>query len=228
MEHTNACLTSAKHWHENLAVPALSGEPSEGSQSRLVRCRGIGGRINQPALIENVLSVRLGGPKRMTRFQGRHTHVHDGEERFLEASLHRSSKRPGPKGGLAGWQLQRVAELIRHRLADDVLLGDLIAVTALSRSHVFRAIRGSTAKTPYAFLTDPKAQHAADALTSTRHPASKPGRSRRMETHTDARRSQGSALRAERATGQGPGPGAATAVGDTSPACASPSGKDPS
>lgn len=57
---------------------------------------------------------------------------------------------------------------MRHRLADDVLLGDLIAVTGLSRSHFFRAFRCSTGRTPYAFLTDLRVQQAAEVLATTR------------------------------------------------------------
>lgn len=257
---------SAKQWHERLAVPVLGGS-SEDAEARLVRFCGIDGRINQPALLENVLSIHLGGPKRVTRSQGRHTMVRDVEggfitimpaaeparwntvgpidfahvtltqdflgqmalegfdrdpsmlklrdrvgvdspfvRRLVEAllsdgarpqpgRLHRESlvvvlaheliathssfenlagrmheavDRPSAKGGLATWQLQRVIELMRHRLVDDLMLPDLIAVTGLSRSHFYRAFRSSTGRTPYAFLTDLRVQRAADALIATR------------------------------------------------------------
>lgn len=267
MTHTSASVLPAKQWHDSLAVPALSGDTSPTAGARLVRFRGIDGRINQPALLENLLSIHLGGPKRVTRFQGRHKLVRDVEagsitimpaaeparwstvgpidfahvtlaqdvlkqtalEEFdrdpsllrlqdrvgvespfirglLEAlladvtrpragSLYRESlvvvlvhelitshsnfenhaeplyppvDRTSVKGGLAGWQLQRVIELMRHRLSDDVLLGDLIAVTGLSRSHFFRAFRCSTGCTPHAFLTDLRVQQAAEELATTR------------------------------------------------------------
>lgn len=79
MAHASTSFVSARQWHDNLAVPALSGE-TPASGARLVRFRGIDGRINQPALLENVLSIHLGGAKRVTRFQGRHRLVRDVEE----------------------------------------------------------------------------------------------------------------------------------------------------
>ncbi|WP_419728570.1 helix-turn-helix domain-containing protein [Lichenicola sp.] len=260
-------MVSAKQWHDSLAVPALSGDTSAASGTRLVRFRGIDGRISQPALLENLLSIHLGGPKRVTRFQARHKLVRDVEagsitimpsaqparwstvgpidfahvtlaQNVLEQtaledfdrdpvllrlqdrvgvespfirdlfealladvtrpragslyreslivvlahelvkshsnfeshaeSLNASVDRPSVKGGLAGWQLQRVIELMRQRLSDDVMLGDLIAVTGLSRSHFFRAFRCSTRRTPHAFLTDLRVQQAAEELATTR------------------------------------------------------------
>lgn len=259
-------LVSARHWHENLAVPVLHAAPSIDGEARLVRFRGIDGRMNQPALLENVVSIHLGGPKRVTRFRGRHTHVRDVEEgsitimpaaesarwstvgpidfahitltqdylsqvaledfdrdpglfrlkdcvgagspfvqKLVEALLqevaqprpgrlyreslivvlahqlvayhsnierpvsppHAAVEQPDVKGGLAPWQLQRVIDLMRHRLVGDLMLAELVAVTGLSRSHFFRAFRCSTRRTPYAFLTDLRVQQAAAALCTT-------------------------------------------------------------
>ena len=266
LEASDMSSVPVRKWHEGLAVPVLSGGFPGDMEARLVRFRGIDGRINQPALLENVLSIHLGGPKRVTRFQGHQTHVRDVEDGFItimpaaeparwntvgpidfahvtltqglleQAALEGFERdpsllrlqgvvgvespfirrlvealladvaRPQPgriyresllvvlahqlvashsnfqnltdtpplpvdrataKGGLAAWQLQRVIELMRRRLVDDLMLGDLVAVTGLSRSHFFRAFRCSTGRTPYAFLTDLRVQQAAEALATT-------------------------------------------------------------
>ncbi len=58
-------------WHARLA----GGIPSHYTPVR--RFQPTDGRIDQPALRDHVLAVHLGGPKRVTRFRGRHREVFD-------------------------------------------------------------------------------------------------------------------------------------------------------
>ncbi len=73
----SAPVVAAVRWHEQLATPFQHGLLDPSGQVAVVRYRDIDHRINQPPLLENVLSIHLGGPKRVTRWMGRHRSVHD-------------------------------------------------------------------------------------------------------------------------------------------------------
>lgn len=62
------------------------------------------------------------------------------------------SQRGFCKGGLAGWQLRRVVDHMVEFMATDIALGDLTAMTGLSRAQFFRAFKRSTGLTPHRFL----------------------------------------------------------------------------
>ncbi len=73
----SAPVVAAVRWHEQLATPFQHGLLDASGQVAVVHYRDIDHRIDQPPLSENVLSIHLGGPKRVTRWQGRHRSIHD-------------------------------------------------------------------------------------------------------------------------------------------------------
>lgn len=64
------------------------------------------------------------------------------------------------KGGLAPWQLRRVEEMIRDRLAEDISLEQLASTTDLSKSHFARAFRRSTGLPPHQYQLNARVEHA--------------------------------------------------------------------
>ena len=68
---------AAAQWHDQLAEPFRHGSLDTFGQVSVVRYRDIDARIDQPALLENVLSIHLGGAKRVTRWSGRQSTIHD-------------------------------------------------------------------------------------------------------------------------------------------------------
>ncbi len=74
---------AAGQWHAGLAEPSLRGTLGLDPPLVLLRFRGIGASITQPALAETVLAIHLGGPKRITRAQGRSRRVFDVDENAL-------------------------------------------------------------------------------------------------------------------------------------------------
>jgi len=67
--------------------------------------------------------------------------------------LMRASQIPVPpfRGGLAGWQMRRVADYIENRYNTDIALGDLAAMCGLSDDHFARAFRRSFGVPPYRY-----------------------------------------------------------------------------
>ena len=72
-----APAVAAVRWHEQLAKPFQHGLLDASGQVAVVRYRDIDPRIDQPPLSENVLSIHLGGAKRITRWHGYHRSIHD-------------------------------------------------------------------------------------------------------------------------------------------------------
>ncbi len=68
---------AAAQWHDQLAEPFRRGPLDALGQVAVVRYRNIDHRLDQPPLLENLLSIHLGGAKRVTRWCGRHHSVHD-------------------------------------------------------------------------------------------------------------------------------------------------------
>ena len=76
----NPALISAEHWHARLGAASIQGRIECEDEPVLLRFRDIDGRIDQPALRENVLALHLGGPKRVTRLRGRARDIFDVDE----------------------------------------------------------------------------------------------------------------------------------------------------
>ena len=70
-----AQLVSA--WHSGLAAPAVSHVFSNRSRALLSRFENIDPTIEQPGLSEHIVSIHLGGPKRMRRWHHGRMTVHD-------------------------------------------------------------------------------------------------------------------------------------------------------
>jgi AraC-like DNA-binding protein len=58
-----------------------------------------------------------------------------------------------PKGGLAGWQVRRVADYIDVHLESTIRVKDLATLTRLSTSHFSRAFKRSFGQSPMAFIS---------------------------------------------------------------------------
>src|SRR6516225_1301642 len=56
------------------------------------------------------------------------------------------------RGGLADWQLRRVAQYMREHLAEEIGLDELAALVNLSRFHFCTAFRRATGQTPHNWL----------------------------------------------------------------------------
>ena len=74
------------------------------------------------------------------------------------------------KGGLAAWRLRRVIDYMQANLAGDIALGDLVAVTGLSRAQFFRAFHQSTGLSPHRYLLRLRLEHARALLEDTALP----------------------------------------------------------
>ena len=83
----------------------------------------------------------------------------------------RYSSRPGEtrlhRGGLAPWQLRRVIELMRDRIADDLRLEEIAQAVGLSRFHFARAFKDSTGLPPHRYQTGLRIEHARLLLETT-------------------------------------------------------------
>lgn len=71
------------------------------------------------------------------------------------------------KGGLSAFDLRRVLAKIEKRLSDPPSLDELAQEVGVSRRHFFRAFKQSTGKTPHAYLSDHRMEHAVDLLRNT-------------------------------------------------------------
>jgi AraC-like DNA-binding protein len=68
------------------------------------------------------------------------------------------------KGGLAPWQLRRIEEMIRERLAEDLSLAELAGATDLSKSYFARAFRRSTGLPPHQYQLNARVERAKHLL----------------------------------------------------------------
>ena len=73
----SAPAVAAVRWHEQLAKSLQHSLLDSSGQVAVVRYRDIDHRIDQPPLSENILSMHLGGAKRVTRWCSRHRSIHD-------------------------------------------------------------------------------------------------------------------------------------------------------
>jgi AraC-like DNA-binding protein len=85
---------------------------------------------------------------------------------FIDLLRHQDApRRIAPvKGGLAAWQLRRVEETVRDRLAEDLSLAELAQVANLSKSHFVRAFRRSTGLPPHQYQLNARVELAKHLL----------------------------------------------------------------
>jgi AraC family transcriptional regulator len=74
------------------------------------------------------------------------------------------------RGGLAPWQLRRVAELMQDRIADDVRIDELAQAVGLSRFHFARAFKESTGLPPHRYQIGLRIERARMLLETTALP----------------------------------------------------------
>ena len=74
------------------------------------------------------------------------------------------------RGGLAAWQVRRVAAYIDAHLDRPIALAELAAVACLSRFHFCTAFRVATGQTPRNWLTDRRIDRAVRLLADHRRP----------------------------------------------------------
>ncbi len=75
----------------------------------------------------------------------------------------------GPaKGGLAGWQLRRVAEHVDAHLQGPIFTSTLAEAVQLSTGHFCRAFKASTGETPHAFIVRQRIRRAQLMMRETR------------------------------------------------------------
>lgn len=75
----------------------------------------------------------------------------------------------GPaKGGLAGWQLRRVAEHVDAYLQAPIFTSTLAEVAQLSTGHFCRAFKASTGETPHAYIVRQRIRRAQLLMRETR------------------------------------------------------------
>ncbi len=71
---------------------------------------------------------------------------------------------PGPRNGLADWQVKRVSTYMRDNLARDIRLQELADLLNLSRFHFCTAFRTATGCTPHQWLTNQRLSYAKQLL----------------------------------------------------------------
>ena len=71
---------------------------------------------------------------------------------------------PGPRNGLADWQVKRVSAYMRENLARDIRLQELADLLNLSRFHFCTAFRAATGCTPHQWLTNQRLSYAKQLL----------------------------------------------------------------
>ena len=74
------------------------------------------------------------------------------------------------RGGLAPWQIRRVAAHIEEHLGESIQCSDLSALTKLSLSHFMRAFRDSFGCPPHAFLMKRRMERAQGLMLATSTP----------------------------------------------------------
>jgi AraC family transcriptional regulator len=71
---------------------------------------------------------------------------------------------PGPRRGLAAWQVKRVTTYMRDYLTEDIRLQELADLVDLSRFHFCTAFRTATGYTPHEWLTHQRIAYAKKLL----------------------------------------------------------------
>lgn len=73
-----------------------------------------------------------------------------------------------PRGGLPGWQQQKLARYVEEHLADEVSLASLAGLVRLSPYHFARAFKQSFGVPPHRYLTDRRIERAKSLLAQRR------------------------------------------------------------
>jgi AraC family transcriptional regulator len=76
------------------------------------------------------------------------------------------------RGGLAGWQKQRLAAYVAANLGSRIRAADLAHVTGLSIGHFFRAFRESFGEPPLLYITRQRMQRCQQLILSSHAPLS--------------------------------------------------------
>jgi AraC family transcriptional regulator len=85
----------------------------------------------------------------------------------------RSSRAPTLRGGLAPWQLRRIADVVETLPNATPSLSDLAALCGISPRHLMRAFKQSTGQTITAYAEAARLRHAMRLLSDTDRPLSK-------------------------------------------------------
>lgn len=73
----------------------------------------------------------------------------------------------GARGGLAGWQLRRVAAHVETHLHGPIFTTTLAGVAQLSTGHFCRAFKTSTGETPHGYVVRQRIRHAQRLMRET-------------------------------------------------------------
>jgi AraC family transcriptional regulator len=73
---------------------------------------------------------------------------------------------PALRGGLAPWQVKRVAAHVEDNIESSLRVADLVGVVQLSASHFSRAFRQSFGESPHAYITRQRMRRALIMLRS--------------------------------------------------------------
>lgn len=140
-------VTSATHWYDTFPTPMCCGHLDATRRVLIRRFSGIDGKIDQPALHDDVLAMHLGGPKRVTRWHGRRSDVRDVEVGSLTLMPAFQAYRWDTQGPidfahvtLSHGLLNQVAMDEFDRDPSDLRLRDGIGIHAPLIEHIFRAL----------------------------------------------------------------------------------------
>ena len=85
----------------------------------------------------------------------------------LKGAGRRETTAEPTRGGLAPWQISRVAEYVGANIARAIRIEDLAAVTRLSTGHFRHAFRRSTGESPYAYVLRRRLERAQHLMVMT-------------------------------------------------------------
>jgi AraC-like DNA-binding protein len=85
-----------------------------------------------------------------------------------KAGMRSGGRSPERKGGLAGWQVQRVRDFIEASLDKPVRLTDLATITRVSPSHFSRAFLVSFEETPHSYMVRRRLERSLGLMQDTR------------------------------------------------------------
>ena len=109
---TNLSCMDAARWHASLAMPAMTAPLNSDGTVTVSRFRDIDKCIVQPALRETIVAIHLGGPKRVTRWNGHSRSIFDVEENSLTIARAQEACR---------WTTEGPVDFAHIVLADDFL-----------------------------------------------------------------------------------------------------------
>jgi AraC family transcriptional regulator len=72
------------------------------------------------------------------------------------------------RGGLASWQVKKVAAYIEEHIGSNILVPELARTAGLSTGHFFRSFRESFGETPHAYIAGKRIQRGKQLMLSTR------------------------------------------------------------